>query len=101
MQRNHGQTTLEFITSVFVVSFVLALVASVLYSQWYRFACAYLVFEQTHDRLIGVKSNIPRLIGLARNNLISVEETKTSVKGHGRCRTASENVELLKLESFR
>ena len=68
---------------------------SLLYSQWNRMRCAYLVFEATHARLVHTRWTRPSFTGSAR---VYFEENETEVSGRAKCGAASETVTLKRLE---
>jgi hypothetical protein len=92
-----GQSTLEFSLSAAMLALVLSASGWLLRAEWDRGRCAYLVFEETHARLIGARL---RESGFGSRSGVTIEETSQEVRGSGRCGGATELVALPKLESL-
>jgi hypothetical protein len=86
-----GQVLLELVFSAAGVALVLAGAGWVLRAEWQRARCAYVVFERTHERLVGLPEQ-----GVSVS--VRVSERPGSVLGEGRCGGANERVEMAKLE---
>ena len=82
---------MELVLSAAGVALVLAGAGWVLKAEWQRARCAHLVFERTHERLVGVPE---RGISIS----VRVSEDASSVQGEGICGDAVERVEMRKLE---
>lgn len=87
-----GQVLIELVISAASVALVLAGAGWVLKAEWHRARCAHLVFERTHERLVGAPER-----GVSVS--VRVTEDPVSVRGEGLCGTAIEQVELRKLEA--
>ncbi len=90
--KKNGQALIEFVFSLVIGTPFLGLVGFLIWSQWNRAKCAYLVFDAVHSQLIGQTR-------LHRPRFIEVGEDEISVFGIGRCGQAFERVRLPKLES--
>lgn len=91
-----GQAAIELLLSAFAAILTFAGVGAVLRGEWQRLHCAHLVFERTHERLIGGGG-----IRLPDRIRVSIREDAISVTGEARCGRASESVTLYKLEPER
>ena len=86
-----GQALLEFLGSSILAVIVIAGASFMLLDQWHRGKCAYLVFENTHLRLLGIQVNLLPVI--------QIEENEQGFLAVGRCGRMTEKVRLPKLEA--
>ena len=92
-----GQTLVEFAVSLSLAAAVLGSASWLLRGEWERGKCAYLVFERTHARLVGLAK--PWMT--ERSAQIVIIEEPTRIRGEGRCGSALEKVNLTRLEAAR
>lgn len=86
-----GQSLIELLVMISLLSVVIFGSASLIYKQWLRFQCAYWVFEATHAHLIGAQ--VERIPVVVR-----IQEFDWGIRGEGRCQGMTERVELPWLE---
>ncbi len=91
---DRGQSLLEFLIWLVPIAVMLAMGGSLARIEWNRLQCAYQVFEQTHDRLVGRWPGTHSL----RTIQVTIEETREKVHGRGKCGEVTENVILYRLQ---
>jgi hypothetical protein len=90
-ENSRAQALTEFIYFSSIIIIVIVFGKNIFITQWNKTFCAYLAFEKTHERLVGIKK--------AFSSPISIVETADSIKGEAKCGEIVEKIELIKLES--
>ena len=90
-EQKSGQSLVEFLCVMLLLSVALVLSSWILDQQWRRLQCAHFVFEATHSYLIGAP---PERTPIS----VMIEELDWGIRGEGICHGLTEKVELPWLE---